>query len=42
MHSLQFTDEPSSNDMVEGGFTVGDVPGLWSPASGADRAAPHV
>ncbi len=38
MHSLQFTDEPPSNDMVEGDFTVGDVSGLWSPASGADRA----
>lgn len=38
MHSLQFTDERSSNDMVEGDFTAGDAPGLWSPASGADRA----
>src|SRR2546430_329921 len=38
MHSLQFTAEPSSNNMVERDFTVGDVPGLWSPASGADRA----
>jgi len=38
MHPLQFTAEPSSNDMVDRGFTVGDVPGLWSPDSGADRA----
>ncbi|MBT2235451.1 rifampin monooxygenase [Nonomuraea sp. NEAU-A123] len=33
MHSQQFTAEPSSNGPVEG-----DVPELWSPASGADRA----
>jgi hypothetical protein len=39
MHSLEFTAEPSSNDMVERDFTVGDVPGLLSPASGADRAS---
>jgi hypothetical protein len=39
MHSLPFTAEPSSNDMVERDYTVGDVPGVfWSPASGADRA----
>ena len=38
MHSLQFTAEPSSTDTVERDSTVGDVPGLWSPASGADRA----
>lgn len=38
MHSPQFTAEPSSNDTVERDFTVGDVPGLRSPASGADRA----
>src|SRR4051794_21398431 len=38
MDSPQFTAEPSSNDTVDRDFTVGDVPGLWSPASGADRA----
>ncbi|MCW2888775.1 MAG: hypothetical protein JWL58_5637, partial [Streptosporangiaceae bacterium] len=38
MHFPQFTAEPSSNDTVERDFTVGDVPRLWSPASGADRA----
>lgn len=38
MHSLQVTAEPSSNDMVERDFTVGDVPELRSSASGADRA----
>jgi rifampicin monooxygenase len=38
MDSPQFTAEPSSNDTVERDFTVGDVPGLRSPASGADRA----
>ncbi|MFF9346753.1 alpha/beta hydrolase [Streptomyces sp. NPDC014734] len=39
MHSLQFTDESSSNGMVERDFTMGDVPGvLWSPASGTGRA----
>ncbi|MGS2644669.1 rifampin monooxygenase [Streptosporangium sp. G12] len=38
MDSQQFTTEPSSNGTVERGFTVGDVPGLRSPASGADRA----
>jgi len=38
MHSLQFTAEPSSTDTVERDSTVGDVPGLWSPASGTDRA----
>jgi 2-polyprenyl-6-methoxyphenol hydroxylase-like FAD-dependent oxidoreductase len=37
MHSLPFSAEPSPNDMVERDFTVGSVPGLWSPASGADR-----
>ena len=37
MHSPQFTAEPSSNDTAERDFTVGDVPGLPSPASGADR-----
>src|SRR6478609_7441655 len=38
MDSLQFTAEPSSNDTAESDFTVGDVPGLRSPASDADRA----
>jgi cephalosporin-C deacetylase-like acetyl esterase len=39
MHSLQFTDESSSNGMVERDFIVGEIPGvLWSPASGSDRA----
>jgi rifampicin monooxygenase len=38
MHSLQYTDEPSSSDMVEPDFTAGDVAGPWSQASGADRA----
>ncbi|OUD00045.1 monooxygenase [Streptosporangium minutum] len=38
MHSAQFTAEPSSNDTVERDFTAGDVSGLRSPASGADRA----
>ena len=38
MHSLRFTAESSSNDMVERDSTVGEVPGLLSPASGADRA----
>src|SRR3954447_5257433 len=38
MHPLQFTPEPSSNGMVEHDVTVGDVAGLRSPASGADRA----
>ena len=38
MHSQQVTAEPSSNATVERDVTVGDVPELWSPASGADRA----
>src|SRR4051812_1812611 len=38
MHSPLFTGEPSSNDTVEGDSTVGDVPGLPSPARGTDRA----
>ncbi|MEV6793183.1 rifampin monooxygenase [Streptomyces sp. NPDC051320] len=38
MDSSQFSAEPSSNDTVERDFTRGDVPGLRSPASGADRA----
>src|SRR4051794_30603059 len=38
MDSPQFTAEPSSNDTVDRDFTVGDVPGLWSPASGAASA----
>ena len=38
MDSPQFTAEPSSNDTVERDFTVGDVPGLRSPAFGVDRA----
>ncbi|WAU82942.1 rifampin monooxygenase [Streptomyces sp. Qhu-G9] len=38
MHSPQFTAEPSSNDTAERDFTVGDIPGLRSSASGADRA----
>lgn len=41
MHSPQFTAEPSSNGTVDPDPTVGDVPGLPSPASGADRA-PHM
>jgi rifampicin monooxygenase len=40
MHSVQFTAEPSSSDTVERDSIVGDVAGLPSPASGADRAAP--
>ena len=38
MHSPQFTAEPS-NDTVGHDPTVGDVPGLPSPASGTDRAS---
>lgn len=38
MHSPRFTAEPPSNDPVERDFTVGDVSGLRSPASDADRA----
>ena len=38
MHSQQFTAEPSSNGTLERAITAGDVPELWSPASGADRA----
>lgn len=38
MHFPQFTAEPSSNGTVERDSTVGDVPELWSPASGADHA----
>src|SRR5467141_278210 len=38
MHSLRFIAEPSSNGTVARGVTVGDVPKLWSAASGADRA----
>ncbi|MEU6741460.1 rifampin monooxygenase [Streptosporangium sandarakinum] len=34
----RFTAEQSSNDTAERGFTAGDVPGLRSPDSGADRA----
>ena len=40
MHSVHFTAETSSNGVVERDFTVGEVTGvLWSPASGAGRAA---
>ncbi|MFI7063449.1 dienelactone hydrolase family protein [Kribbella sp. NPDC050124] len=39
MHSLRFTNETSSNGVVECDFMVGDVPGvLWSPASGREQA----
>ncbi|MEU1201536.1 rifampin monooxygenase [Streptomyces sp. NPDC005813] len=38
MDSSQFTSEPSSSGTVERDSTVSDVPGLPSPASGADRA----
>ncbi|GHH86343.1 monooxygenase [Streptomyces sulfonofaciens] len=38
MESPQCTAESSSNDTVEPDFTVGDVPGLRSSASGAERA----
>jgi 2-polyprenyl-6-methoxyphenol hydroxylase-like FAD-dependent oxidoreductase len=38
MDSQQFTAEPSPNNTVERDSTVGDVPGLRSSASGADRA----
>ncbi|CAM5228385.1 3-(3-hydroxy-phenyl)propionate/3-hydroxycinnamic acid hydroxylase [Streptomyces alboniger] len=38
MDSPQFTTEPSSNDTVERGVPVGEVPGLRSQASRADRA----
>jgi len=36
---MRFTEQTSSNGVVERDFTVGEVPGvLWSPASGADGA----
>jgi len=39
MHSLRFTAETSSNDVVERDFTLGEVTGvLWSPASGSKHA----
>ncbi|MCC9308258.1 alpha/beta hydrolase [Kitasatospora sp. RB6PN24] len=39
MSPLRFTNESSSNGMIERDFTLGDVPGvLWSPASGGDPA----
>src|SRR3954464_4418066 len=38
MDSPQFTAEPSSKNTVDLYFPVGAVRGLWSPASGADRA----
>jgi alpha-beta hydrolase superfamily lysophospholipase len=39
MHSLRFTMETSSNDVLERDFTLGDVTGvLWSPASGSEHA----
>ncbi|MBV1941837.1 rifampin monooxygenase [Streptomyces sp. BV286] len=38
MHSPHFTAEPSSNHTAERDVTVGDIPGLRSSASGADRA----
>ncbi|MEV0289043.1 alpha/beta hydrolase [Kribbella sp. NPDC050820] len=39
MHSLRFTNEASSNGVVERDFMVGDVPGvLWSPAAGLEHA----
>jgi len=38
MHSVHFTAETSSNDVVERDFTVGEVSGvLWSPASSSGR-----
>jgi pimeloyl-ACP methyl ester carboxylesterase len=34
MHSLRFTSQTSTSDVLERAFTVGDVPGvLWSPAA---------
>ncbi|MFG2881856.1 alpha/beta hydrolase [Streptomyces sp. NPDC048297] len=40
MHSLQFTEQSSSNGVVEREFTVGDIPGaLWSPASSPPAAS---
>jgi dienelactone hydrolase len=39
MHSLRFTAETSSNDVVERDFVLGEVTGvLWSPASGSPHA----
>lgn len=39
MHSLHFTAETSSNGLVERDFAVREITGgLWSPASGTDRA----
>src|SRR5882672_5111437 len=38
MHLQGYTPEPSSNDVVERGFTMGDVPGLRSPAFDVDHA----
>ena len=36
---MQFTAQTSSNDVVERGFTLGDVTGvLWFPASGSEQA----
>ncbi|MCX4649432.1 MULTISPECIES: alpha/beta hydrolase [unclassified Streptomyces] len=40
MNTLHFTAEATSNGIVERDFTVNGIPGvLWSPESGADRAA---
>jgi pimeloyl-ACP methyl ester carboxylesterase len=39
MHSVRFTEETSSNGVVERHFLVGEIPGvLWSPVSGSDHA----
>lgn len=39
MHSVQFTAQSSSDDIVERDFAVGDIPGvLWSPQTGSRRA----
>jgi dienelactone hydrolase len=39
MHTLSFTEQSSSNGVLERDFTVGDVPGvLWSPESGSEHA----
>ncbi len=39
MHSVHFTAETLSNDVVERDFMVGEVTGvLWSPVSGSDHA----
>jgi dienelactone hydrolase len=39
MHSVRFTAETSSNDVIERDFLVGEIPGvLLSPAAGSDHA----